>query len=159
MGIIKIKNIIQRVFKHTWDMDYIQNSIYNDAAGAQKGINVQPVIKKAYAANEQVAFGSYVKLTNGGTYAQKCVGKAHDAGYDKYRRGDLVTNGGFIYVANQDIEHAHAFNADEWTKVADEIIAGIPCLAGDIVCVGKYHNAIDVAGFLCLDETSYRKVE
>jgi len=36
MGIIKIKNVIQRVFKQAWDMEYIQNAIYNDPTGAQK---------------------------------------------------------------------------------------------------------------------------
>jgi len=158
MGIIKIKNIIQRVFKMTWDMDYIQNAIYNDAAGAQKGINVQPVIKKAYAANEQVPFGSYVKITGGGVYSQVCVGKAHDPA-KTYRRGDVVTEAGDVYVANQDITNAHAFAAGEWTKVAPATIAGIPNAAGDVVCTGKYHNAISVAGFLCEDETTYRKVE
>jgi len=158
MGIIKIKNVIQRVFKMTWDMDYIQNAIYNDATGAQKGINVQPVIKKAYAANEQVAFGSYVKITGGGVYSQVCVGKAHSAS-STYRRGDLVTTGGNVYIANTDITNAHAFDSDEWTKVAPATIAGIPNAVGDVVCVGKYHNAISVAGFLCEDETTYRKVE
>jgi len=106
-----------------------------------------------------LAFGSYVKVTLGGVYSQECVGKAFSAAYDKYRRGDVVTNGGFVYVANQDIEHAHAFDVGEWTKVAPAVIAGIPVNAGDIVCTGKYHNAISVAGFEVLDETTYRKVE
>jgi hypothetical protein len=238
MAIKKIKNIIQRVFSMTWDMDYIQNAIYNDASGSQKGITVEPVIKALYTPNEQVSFGSYIKivgstlgifgpgqvaglttdvtvtadfagtagnitltadsiddvddliatwnganptntvtLTSGDgtqvptvdivlatgvdsstTYGVDCVGKAHSAS-DTFRMGEVRTNTTFVYVANQHITDAHAFDADEWTKVADKTITGIPIATGQIVCVGKYHNAITVGGFTVLDETTYRKTE
>lgn len=160
MSIIKIKNVIQRVFKMTWDMDYIQNAIYNDKTGAQKGLAVEPVVTGPYVANTAVSFGSYIKIAAGITaYGVDCVGKAFDIAYDKYRRGDLVTDGGFVWIANQDIEHAHAFDIGEWTKVAPKTITGIPVAGGQMVCVGRYHNAISVAGFTVDDETSYRKVE
>lgn len=159
MGIIKMRNIIQRVFKMTWDMDYIQNAIYNDKTGAQKGLNVEPVVKSVYTAGGQVPFGSYIKVAAGSTaYGVDCVGKAFSA-LDTYRRGELRTNGTDIYVANQDITNAHAFDAGEWTKVAPKTIAAIPVSGGQTVCVGKYHNAITINGFLVDDETSYRKVE
>ncbi len=160
MSIIRIKNVIQRVFKMTWDMDYIQNAIYNDRTGAQKGMNIEPVVTGVYVANAQVAFGSYIKVAAGTTsYGVDCVGKAHSAS-DVYRRGDLRTEAGFVYIANQDITDAHAFDAGEWTKVAPKVIAAIP-VSGDAVtvCVGKYHNAISVAGFTIDDETKYMKVE
>ena len=162
MGIRKIKNVIQRVFSMTWDIDYIQNAIYNQSSGAQKGMNVQPVVKETYAANRQLPFGSLVKITTGGVYSQICTGKAYDIAYEHYRRGEIVTNGGLVYIANEDFQSgiaAGAFNAEKWAKVAAVTIAGIPNAAGDVVCVGKYHNSISVAGFVVDDETTFRKVE
>lgn len=162
MGIRKIKNVIQRVFSMTWDIDYIQNAIYNQSSGSQKGMNIQPVIKEAYTANRQLPFGSYVKITAGGVYSQVCVGKAYSAAYEHYRRGDIVTTGGFIYVSNQDFQSdiaAGTFDTNRWAKVSAVSIAGIPNAAGDVVCVGKYHNSITVAGFVVDDETAFRKVE
>ncbi len=163
MAIKKIKNIIQRVFNMTWDMEYIQNAIYNQSTGAQKGISVEPVVKSVYIANTQIEFGSYIKVAAGTTaYTMDCVGKAYDTAYEHYRRGDVVTNGGFVYVANQDFQSgiaAGAFDANKWTKVASKTIAAIPVSGGQTISTGKYHNAVNVNGFLVDDETSISKVE
>lgn len=161
MAIRRIKQLIQRVFDITWDIEHIQNSTYNHPTGTQKNMTVQPVIKSAYAADTPVEFGSLIKITAGGTYAQKCLGKAYDSGYEHYRAGSIVTNGGFVYVANQDFQSgiaAGAFDADKWTKVAPDTITGIPNAAGDVVCTGRYHNAISVAGFLVEDDVTFRVV-
>lgn len=159
MAIKKVLHIVQRKLKQIWDMEHIQNVIYNEAAGAQKNITVEPVVKRATIANEQVGFGAYVKVAAGTTaYGMDCLGKAHDAGAT-YRRGDIVTQGTDVYVANQDIRDAHAFDAGEWTKVAPKQILAIPTYGGAVVSTGKWHNAITVAGFLLDDESLYKKVE
>jgi hypothetical protein len=158
MSNYSIKNLIKRKFKKTFDMDQIQNGIYNEYSGAQKGMNIQPVVKSAYAANDQVEFGSLIKITAAGTYSQICTGKAYSTSYEHYVRGSIVTNGGRVYVANQDFQPniaAGAFDSDKWTDVAADTIAGIPNAAGDVVCVGKYHNSISVNGFLVEDDSTF----
>lgn len=159
MAIKKVLHIVQRKLKQIWDMEHIQNVIYNEAAGAQKNITVEPVVKKATLANEIVGFGAYIKVATGTTgYGMDCLGRAHDPN-KTYRRGDIVTQGADIYVANQDINNAHIFDAEEWTKVAPKQILAIPTYGGAVVSTGKWHNAITVAGFLLDDESTYRKVE
>lgn len=148
-----IKNKIQRAFKMTWDMEHIQNGIYNDAAGSQKGLHIQPVPKSTYTGGTQVGFGSYIKISAAtGTYDMTCVGKAYSAA-SSYRIGDVVTQGGDVYVAFLDIKNPEAFNADHWKKVAPASITGIPHVLGDTVSTGRYHNAISVNGFLIDDDS------
>lgn len=159
MAIKKIRHLIERVFEKTWDIDHIQNAIFNQYTSSQKGMQIQPVIKSAYVANTQVEFGTLIKITTAGVYSQKCVGKAYDATYKNYRRGSIVTQGGFVYIANSDFQSgvpAGTFDSSRWTKVAPDTISGIPNAAGDVVCTGKYHNAIDVAGFVVEDDISFR---
>lgn len=164
MGIKTVKQIFQRKLKQIWDVDHIQNVIYNEAAGAQMNLDVEPVVKDTYAANTQVTFGTYIKIGLGelSSYTVDCVGKAYDSAYQQYRRGDIVTNGSDIYIANQDFVSgiaAGAFDAEKWTRVAPKTIAGIPVAPGDVVCVGKYHNSIDLDGFVVDDTSFYSKVE
>lgn len=159
MSIRKMKNVIQRSLARVWDLEHIQNVIYNESSGSQKNFNVEPVVVSAYTANDQVPFGTYIKVAAGTTaYSVACVGKAHSAS-STYRRGDLVTQAGDVYLAHIDILSAHAFNAEEWVKVASATISTIPVSGGATICVGKYHNSINVAGFIVDDESSYRKVE
>lgn len=153
-----IKEMFKRKLAKVLDMDYIQNNIYNDASGAQKNFNVEPVVKDTYSANDQVEFGSYIKVAAGTTaYSVACVGKAHSASSD-YRLGDLVTQGGRVYYCT--VAHkAQAFNADNWRNVAPATIASIPTTGGAVVCVGKYHNSINVAGFIIEDDSTFSKSE
>lgn len=162
----KVKEIFQRKLKQIWDMEHIGNVIYNEAAGAQMNLNVEPVVTAPYVANTQLPFGSYIKVAAAVTsYGMDCVGKAYDIAYENYRRGDLVTNGGFIYIAQQDFQSgiaAGAFDASKWAKVAPKQILSIPLpttTGGLVVCTGKYHNAINVAGFVVDDTSFFGKVE
>lgn len=150
-----IRNKIQRMFRMTWDVDYIQNGIYNNAAGSQKSLNIEPVVKSIYTANLQVDFGAYIKVAAGTTsYDQACVGKAFSAS-STYRIGDVVTQGGNVYVANFDIKSPKAFDSQDWKLVAPESITGIPVFGGATVCTGKYHNSISVNGFLIDDDSFF----
>lgn len=158
-----IKDFFQRknTKRGNRDQDSIQNTIYNEATGSQKNINLEPVIKDTYTANQQVEFGALVKVAADGTYDQICVGKDHSDSED-YRLGQIVTSGGDVYICT--VPHkAEAFDASadtgKWTKVAPATISGIPVKAGQTVCVGKYHNSISVAGFLVDDSSVFSKVE
>lgn len=157
MSIVQgIKNKLQRAFKITWDVDHIQNGIYSDAAGAQKGIDIQPVPKKATLANEQVPFGAYIKIGAAtGTYNMDCIGKEYDA-TKKYRIGNVVTVGADVYVAALDVNIPEAFDSNKWVRMADKVISGIPHVIGDTVSTGRYHNSISVAGFLIDDDSSIK---
>lgn len=151
--VTKIKNAWERVFKQVKDVDHIQNCIYNEAAGSQKGINIEPVIKDVYTANTQVEFGAYIKLAAGTTvYTVSCIGKDYSA-TATYRIADIVVQGGRVYQANQDINHPGAFDAAKWTDVAPAVIAGIPVDGVATISVGKWHNSVNVGGFLVDDDT------
>jgi len=159
MAIRKVLHIFQRKLKQIWDMEHIQNVIYNESAGAQKNITVEPVPKKAYVANDPAGFGVYIKVATGTTaYGMDCIGRAHSAA-SVYRRGDVVTQGANVYVANKDIPIAKAFDTEDWSKVAPKQILNIPTYGGAVVSTGKWHNAVNVSGFLLDDESVYRKVE
>jgi hypothetical protein len=163
MAIKKVKEIFQRKLRQIWDVDHIQNVIYNEASGSQMNLNVEAVVRDTYTANASVQFGTYIKVAAGTTaYTVDCVGKAYDTAYTNYRRGDLVTNGSDIYIANQDFTSgiaAGTFDAEKWVRVAPKTIASIPTTAGAVVCVGKYHNSINVNGFIVDDTSFYSKVE
>lgn len=158
MALRKIKEIIQWSLRQVWDMDHIQNVIFNESTGAQKNINIEPVVKDTYTANLQVPFGSLIKVAAGTTaYTMACVGKAHSASAD-YRRGDLVVQAGRVYIAAVD-HRAKTFDAADWVDVAPATIAAIPTTGGAVVCTGKYHNSINVAGFLIEDSSTFSKAE
>jgi len=160
MQITKVLREFQRKLRQVWDMEHIQNIIFNESAGAQKNFDVEPVIAAPYVAGDQVAFGSYIKIA-AGPYDVDCVGKAHDANVE-YRLGDLVTSGTNVYVCS--VAHkARAFDDTPdtglWKKVAPKTITGIPVEGVSNVTVGKYHNSISVAGWLIDDESTFSKVE
>ena len=133
------------------DLGAIDSSKYNEAAGGDKVIIIQPVIERATIANEQVGAGRLIKVAAGGTYDQKCVGRAYDSA-KSYNLGDIAVNGGFVYTC-QDDSVTGAFDVSKWKKVAAEIISGIPVDAGQVVPTGRWHNAISVAGFLVEDDS------
>jgi predicted transposase YbfD/YdcC len=158
MSLKKIKNIIQWSLSQVWDLEHIQNVIYNEATGAQKNIDIEPVVKEAYTANTQVAFGSLIKVAAGTTsYNVACVGKAHSSSAS-YRRGNLVVQAGRVYIASVDHD-PKTFDAEDWVNVAPASITGIPVSGGAVVCTGKYHNSINVDGFLIDDESTFSKAE
>jgi len=162
MALRKIKEIIQWSLRQVWDMDHIQNVIYNEPTGAQKNINIEPVVKDTYTGGAQVAFGSLIKVAAGTTaYTMDCIGKLHDPS-KPYRRGDIVTSGADVYICARDIE-PKAFDASpdsgDWSKVAPKVIAAIPTSGGAVVCTGKYHNSIDASGFLIEDSSTFSKAE
>jgi len=158
MALRKIKEIIQWSLRQVWDIDHIQNVIFNESTGAQKNINIEAVVKDTYTANLQVPFGSLIKVAAGTTaYTMACVGKTHSAAAN-YRRGDLVTQAGRVYIAAVD-HKAKTFDADDWVDVAPATIAAIPTTSGAVVCTGKYHNSINVAGFLIEDSSTFSKAE
>jgi len=149
------KNVMMRNTSYNWVSDDIQNLIFNHAVGAQKNISVEPVIKSTYTASDIVPFGSLVKLNAAATsYNMLCLGRAF-SGASSYRIGNIVTQGGNIYIANVDIQIGHAFTATEWILVASATISGIPVTGGSTVCVGKYHNAVSEAGFLVEDDSTF----
>jgi len=154
MAVKQILNAWQRSFKKVSDVDEIQNCIFNEAAGVQKVMNIEPVIKDVYSANDSVPFGSYIKLASGTTdYTVSCVGKDHNPN-SKYQIAQIVVEGGQVYVANKDIKNPKAFDVQDWTRVAPATIAGIPVDGASTICVGKWHNSINVSGFLVEDDTT-----
>ena len=80
------------------------------------------------------------------------TGRAYDVA-KTYKQGDIVTNGGFVYMANQD-QITGAFDAAKWGKKAATTIAAIPCPANSVISTGRWHNSISVAGFIVDDESS-----
>lgn len=152
MSIVRgIRNKIQRMTKMTWDLDYIQNVMYNDSSGAQKSITIEPVVKGVYTGGDALDFGAYIKVAAGTTaYTLDCIGKAHSAS-STYRIGDIVTEAGGVYIAQLDIRSPKAFDANDWKRVADKQIAAIPVTGGAVVCTGRHHNAINVSGFVVDD--------
>jgi len=124
---------------------------HNEAAGAQKCIIVEPAIERAVIADEQVGPGRLIKISVVGPYSLKLLGKAYAPG-NKYGFADIVTDGGFIYTASED-NITGAFDSDKWIKVAPDTITGIPADIGDVIPTGRWHNAIDKAGFLVEDDT------
>lgn len=132
------------------DLGAIEALKYNDAIGGIKMMVIQPVIKKAVGINEIVGAGKLVKIT-GTNYTLDLLGKAYSA-TSKYQKGDVVTNGGFVYLCNED-NVTGAFDATKWILKADKTIGPIPINAGETVSTGRWHNSVSVAGFLVDDES------
>jgi hypothetical protein len=137
------------------DAGSIANEVYNEAAGANKVMIVEPVVTKAVIAGEILPFGSYVKVT-GTSYTLKLLNKAHNPA-TSYRRNDIVVQAGVIYVAEE--ANTGAFNVSQWRAVALETVGPVTIAAGAVVCNGKYHNNINAAGFLVDDDSEVLKVE
>lgn len=131
---------------------------YNDAAGADKVIIIEPPIKRTVANGEAVGAGKYVKISSA-DYTLDLIGKAYDSSA-KYGKGDIVSQGSDVYRANVDIIEPESFNSSKWTRVAPKQIASIPAPAGSVVTTGRYHNTVTTAGFLVDDdsEISFKSV-
>lgn len=158
-----VRDLFQRKNARNRDMDSIQNTIYNEPTGSQKNINIEPVIRDVYVANTSIDFGSYVKVAAGSiSYDMVCNGREHSP-TNAYRKGDIVTSGGQVYVAVVNIKAGKAFDGTDtdgdWTRVAPQTISGIPVTGGATVCVGKYHNSISVGGFIVDDSSTFSRVE
>ena len=155
--ISKIVNLFKRVHKSGADFGDINNVVYNDHAGADKVIIVEPVVKKAVLATDTYPFGSYVKVT-GTTYTLDLLNHAYNPA-SFYKTGAMVTNGGNVYVANPLDSNpiTGAFDASKWTLVSTKQIGPVTITAGSVVCCGKYHNTVGAAGFLIEDDTEIKK--
>lgn len=146
--------VFQRSNKIAKDAGAIANESYNEASGSSKIMIIEPDIKGAYVASSAIGAGKLIKVTLGGVYSLEMVGRAFSAAIS-YRRGNVVTEAGKVYVCDisEGTVALGVFDSEQWTAVADAVIAGIPCEAGDIVSTGRFHNAISVAGFIVEDDS------
>jgi len=148
----KAKDPIRRV-RARQDIGAQESIRYNDATGADKVIIVEPAIARPVAAAEPIGSGKYVKVT-GASYTLDALGKAYVPA-NTYQIGDVVENGGFIYIADKD-DITGAFDATQWRKVAPKTVGPIAITAGSVVTTGRWHNTVTVAGFLVDDESDIR---
>ena len=152
-----IYELLKRVIQgNPKDPFSINNETYNEPSGAIKQMIVEPVVKNPVAADTQIPFGSYVKVT-GTTYQLRLLGKAYDPNRT-YKRNDIAVEAGRIYVA-QDDGITGAFSAERWANVAPETVGPVTINAGATVCCGRYHNNVNAAGFLIDDNSEIRKSE
>ena len=82
------------------------------------------------------------------------LGKAYASG-SNYKRGDVVTNGTDIYMANED-NVTGTFDASKWRKVAPKVIGPIAIIAGSVVSTGRWHNSVTEPGWLVDDESEIK---
>jgi hypothetical protein len=148
----KVKNPVRNT-RAKQDIGAIQSIKYNDAAGADKMIIIEPVVVRAVGAAEAVGAGKYVKVT-GATYTLDLVGRDFDAG-TTYQKGDVVAEAGFIYMCRED-NVSGAFDASNWIKKAPKTVGPVPIIAGSVVCTGRWHNTVTGVGFLVDDESDMR---
>lgn len=132
------------------DLGAIDSIKYNDAAGADKVIIVEPVVSRAVAGGENVGAGKYVKVT-GTSYTLDLVGRVYDTSIN-YQKGDVVSQGTDIYLCMND-NVTGAFDASKWKRVAPKQIGPVTITAGSVVCTGRWHNTVTAAGFLVDDES------
>lgn len=139
------------------DLGSIDAIQHNDAVGAKKVIVVQPTPSRPYTANEPVGAGRLI-LIAATSYNLIMAGRAYDP-TASYQQGDIATNGGLVYLCQQD-QVTGAFDATKWTSKAPDTISAIPCNANSVVSTGRWHNSISVAGFLIDDEShiSYARI-
>lgn len=137
------------------DLGASQNIKYNDYAGADKVILVEPVVLRPVAGGEAVGAGKYVKVT-GTSYTLDLVGRAYDTG-TVYQKGDIVSQATDIYLCNQD-SVTGTFDVSKWTKVAPKQVGPVTIAAGSVVCTGQWHNTVTVAGFLVADDSDFRHI-
>lgn len=135
------------------DIGAIDAITYNDATGAWKTIIVEPVVKRAVSGGEIVGPGKYVKVT-GTSYTLDLLGKAYSASIT-YKRGDVVTESGDIYMALED-DVTGTFDASKWRKVAPKQVGPVTITAGAVVCTGRWHNTVTGAGFLVDDNSEIK---
>ena len=134
------------------DFGEMASNRYNEMAGADKVMIVQPDIEKATIADDDVGAGRYIKVAATGVYNLSCINKAHSK-TRRYLVGDIAVNAGSVYMCNTDGTIGD-FDTTKWEKKALSVISSIPCNAGDIISTGMWHNSISVAGFLVADDTA-----
>lgn len=137
------------------DIGAIQSIKYNDQAGADKVMIVEPVVQKPVGAGEIVGAGKYVKVS-GTSYTLDLLGRAYDSALTYYK-GDVVSEGSNIYQANQD-NITGTFDASKWTLKAPKQVGPVSVTAGSVVCTGRWHNSVSVAGFLVADESDIKHI-
>jgi hypothetical protein len=134
------------------DLDIMSAGKWNDAAGADKVIVIEPVVVKAVTGAENIGAGKLVKVT-GTAYTLDLVGRAYSATPNKpYQKGDIVTNTTFIYLAMQDGIKG-TFDAAKWRKVITKTIGPVTITAGSVVSTGRWHNTVTANGFLVDDDS------
>lgn len=144
------KRTIQKYVK---DPFAIQNESYNESAGAIKHMIVEPVVKNAVGADDQVPFGAYVKVI-GTAYTLRLLGKDHDPSR-VYRQNQLAVSGGRVYISLED-NISGTFDATKWRDVAPSSIGPVTITAGAVVCTGRYHNNVGAAGWLVEDDSEIK---
>jgi hypothetical protein len=148
-----LKRVVGEYIK---DPASIMNEVYNEPSGSYKMMIVEPVVKRAVLATEKLPFGSYVRVT-GTTYTLQLLDKAYSASA-VYRRNSIVTQGGFVWIAEDD-NLTGTFDASKWRNVAPATVGPVTVTAGSVVCLGRYHNNCNAAGFLVEDDSEIVKVE
>lgn len=133
------------------DISAIDAIQHNDPTGAKKVVVVQPTPARTCGALEPVGAGKLI-LIAATSYNLVLTGKAYD-GAKTYQKGDIVSNGGSVYLANED-KITGTFDASKWIKKAPDTISAIPCPNPSVVSTGRWHNSISVAGFLIDDDSS-----
>jgi hypothetical protein len=152
-----IFELLKRVVSgYAKDLGSIFNEAYNEPSGAIKQIIVEPVVRRPVTASDLIPFGSYVKVT-GTTYQLRLLGKAYNP-LKVYRKNEMVTQGGRVYIAEED-GITGTFDASKWNDVAPDIIGPITIQAGSVVCCGRFHNNVNAAGFLIDDDSEIKKSE
>ena len=141
----------QRVVRSRQDLGSIPAIQYNDSAGAQKNVSVQPAPLRPTTAGENVGPGKLIKI-GAAVYGLELKSKAYSAA-STYQIGDIVTEAGKVYMNTQPVDTPEAFDATKWLEKADAVIAGIPSVSGDIVTTGRWHNSVSVVGFLIDDDS------
>ena len=150
-----IKNLFKRILERdVIDPHQIANGYYNEPAGAIKMIQMEPVIKAPVGANDQIPFGSYVRVT-GTSYQLRLLGKDFST-TKTYRQYDIVAQDGFVWTANEHL-NAGAWDATKWTRLAPATVGPITVAAGSVVSCGRYHNNVNAAGFLIDDDSTFKK--
>ena len=133
------------------DLGAIPAIQHNDAAGAQKNIDIEPAYLRTTTAGENVGPGKLVKIS-ATPYDLELKDKAYSASAT-YQIGDIVTEAGGVYLCSTPVEIPEAFDAGKWVRKADAVVSGIVSSAGAIVSTGRWHNSVSVSGWLVDDDS------
>ena len=166
----KISKLLNRVFSKAIDPSAILNIVFNESAGTLKISRVPLAVKRPYRNGEEVPFGSYIKINGGGNTARyhlRCVNKAYDPNYQRYRKGDIVTFGTGtldtthnVYIAARDFQSgvdAGPFDSSKWIEICPAVIENVLKNlrgTGNDVSLGKYHNSIRLIASTGIDPSN-----
>ena len=140
-----------RKIKEISDVGAIKNAEYNDAAGGQKMIIVEPVVKAAVIATDTYQIGSYVKVT-GTSYTLNLLGKDYSTS-ENYRPGNIAAQAGNVYLCKT--ETTGTFDSSKWELKSVKVIGPVTISAGALVSTGPWHNTVSAIGYICEDETRF----